>query len=219
MFDEYNNLIEEASRRIYAMAKRTDLDHAPLLSSRLNNNIWLKREDQQPVFSYKLRGAYNMIASLSDEERNRGVLTASAGNHAQGVAMATQGLGIKAIIVMPKTTPDIKVNSVKRMGAEVILHGNTYDDAKEYAIKMSNQTGMCYIPPYDHPLIIAGQATVGVELIEQYPGIPDIIFVPVGGGGLIAGIAAYTQANYPGIKIIGVEPDEAPCMHHAIAAG
>jgi threonine dehydratase len=219
MFDEYNNLIEEASRRIYAVAKRTDLDHAPLLSLRLNNNIWLKREDQQPVFSYKLRGAYNMIASLSEEDRLRGVLTASAGNHAQGVAMATQGLNIKAVIVMPKTTPEIKVNSVKRMGAEVILHGNNYDDAKDYALKLSSEKGMSYIPPYDHPLIIAGQATVGVELIEQHPTTPDIIFVPVGGGGLIAGIAAYTQAHYPDIKIIGVEPDEAPCMHHALAAG
>lgn len=219
MFDEYKNLIEEAGQRIYAVAKRTDLDHAPQLSLRHNNNIWLKREDQQPVFSYKLRGAYNMIASLSEEERERGVITASAGNHAQGVAMATQGLGIKAIIVMPKTTPEIKVASVKRMNAEVVLHGNTYDDAKDHALKMSKETGMCYIPPYDHPLIIAGQATVGVELIEQHPSTPDIIFVPVGGGGLIAGIAAYTRANYPDIKIIGVEPDEAPCMHHAIEAG
>ena len=219
MFDEYNNLIKEASRRINAVAKRTDLDHAPQLSLRHKNNIWLKREDQQPVFSYKLRGAYNMIASLSAEDRERGVITASAGNHAQGVAMATQGLDMKAIIVMPKTTPDIKINSVKRMGADVILHGNTYDDAKDYAINMSNEKGMCYVPPYDHPLIIAGQATVGVELIEQHPTAPDIIFVPIGGGGLIAGIAAYTQANYPDIKIIGVEPDEAPCMHHAIEAG
>jgi len=219
MFDEYNNLIEEASRRIYAVAKRTDLDHAPQLSLRHKNNIWLKREDQQPVFSYKLRGAYNMIASLSEADRERGVITASAGNHAQGVAMATEGLKMKAIIVMPKTTPDIKVNSVKRMGADVILHGNTYDDAKDYAINMSKEKGMCYVPPYDHPLIIAGQATVGVELIEQHPTMPDIIFVPVGGGGLIAGIAAYTQANYPDIKIVGVEPDEAPCMHHAIEAG
>lgn len=219
MFDEYNNLIKEASRRIYAVAKRTDLDHVPQLSLRHKNNIWLKREDQQPVFSYKLRGAYNMIASLPEADRERGVVTASAGNHAQGVAMATEGLNMKAIIVMPKTTPDIKVNSVKRMGAEVILHGNTYDDAKDYAINMSNEKGMCYVPPYDHPLIIAGQATVGVELIEQHPTMPDIIFVPVGGGGLIAGIAAYTQANYPDIKIIGVEPDEAPCMHHALAAG
>jgi threonine dehydratase len=219
MFDEYKNLIEEASQRVYAVAKRTDLDHAPQLSQRHNNNIWLKREDQQPVFSYKLRGAYNMIASLSEEERGRGVITASAGNHAQGVALAAQGLNIKAIIVMPKTTPEIKVGSVKRMNAEVVLHGNTYDDAKDHAINMSKETGMCYIPPYDHPLVIAGQATVGVELLEQHPDTPDIIFVPVGGGGLIAGIAAYTKANYPAIKIIGVEPDEAPCMHHAFEAG
>ncbi|MCZ6803118.1 MAG: threonine ammonia-lyase, biosynthetic [Proteobacteria bacterium] len=219
MFDEYKNLIEEASQRIYAVAKRTELDHAPQLSQRHNNNIWLKREDQQPVFSYKLRGAYNMIASLSEGDRERGVITASAGNHAQGVALAAQGLNLKAIIVMPKTTPDIKIDSVKRMNADVILHGNTYDDAKDHALNMSNETGMCYIPPYDHPLVIAGQATVGVELIDQHPGIPDIIFVPVGGGGLIAGIAAYTKANYPDIKIIGVEPDEAPCMHHAFEAG
>jgi threonine dehydratase len=219
MFDEYKNLIEEASRRIYAVAKRTDLDHAPQLSDRHHNNIWLKREDQQPVFSYKLRGAYNMIASLSEEERDRGVITASAGNHAQGVALAAQGLKMKAIIVMPKTTPDIKVSSVKRMNAEVVLYGNTYDDAKDHALKMSEESGMCYIPPYDHPLVIAGQATVGVELLEQHPTTPDIIFVPVGGGGLIAGIAVYLRENYPDIKIIGVEPDEAPCMHHAIEAG
>jgi threonine dehydratase len=219
MFDEYKNLIAEASRRIYAVAKRTDLDHAPQLSDRHHNNIWLKREDQQPVFSYKLRGAYNMIASLSEEERDRGVITASAGNHAQGVALAAQGLKMKAIIVMPKTTPDIKVSSVKRMNAEVVLYGNTYDDAKDHALKMSEESGMCYIPPYDHPLVIAGQATVGVELLEQHPTTPDIIFVPVGGGGLIAGIAVYLRENYPDIKIIGVEPDEAPCMHHAIEAG
>ena len=218
MFDEYKKLIEEAGQRIYTVAKRTDLDHAPQLSLRHNNNIWLKREDQQPVFSYKLRGAYNMIASLDKEERDRGVITASAGNHAQGVAMATQVLDMKAIIVMPKTTPDIKISSVKRMNAEVILHGNTYDDAKDYALNMSEETGMCYIPPYDHPLVIAGQATVGVELLEQHPTTPDIIFIPVGGGGLIAGIAAYTKENYPEIKIIGVEADEAPCMHHAIEA-
>ena len=219
MFDEYKKLIEDASRRVYAVAKRTDLDFAPQLSQRHSNNIWLKREDQQPVFSYKLRGAYNMIAALSGEDRKRGVITASAGNHAQGVALAAQGLDIKAIIVMPKTTPDIKVSSVKRMDAEVILHGNTYDDAKDYAIKMSEDTGMCYVPPYDHPLVIAGQATVAVELLDQHPKIPDIIFIPVGGGGLIAGIATYVRDNYPDIKIIGVEPDEAPCMHAAFEAG
>ncbi|MBL1142010.1 MAG: threonine ammonia-lyase, biosynthetic [Proteobacteria bacterium] len=218
MFEEYKKLIDEAGKRIYTVAKRTDLDHAPQLSQRLSNNIWLKREDQQPVFSYKLRGAYNMIASLSEEERKSGVITASAGNHAQGVALAAQGLALKAVIVMPKTTPDIKVSSVKRMNAEVVLHGNTYDEAKDHAYKLSKETGMYYIPPFDHPLVIAGQATVGVELLEQHPGKPDVIFVPVGGGGLIAGIAAYVKEHHPEIKIIGVEHDEAPSMHHAFEA-
>ncbi len=218
MFDEYKKLIEEAGQRIYTVAKRTDLDHAPQLSQRHNNNIWLKREDQQPVFSYKLRGAYNMIASLTEYERKLGVITASAGNHAQGVAMSAQGLNMKAVIVMPKTTPDIKIGSVKRMNAEVVLHGNTYDEAKDHALKMSEESAMCYIPPFDHPLVIAGQATVAVELLEQHPSTPDIIFVPVGGGGLIAGLAAYVKANYPDIKIIGVEHDEAPSMHAAFAA-
>jgi threonine dehydratase len=218
MFDEYKKLIEEAGQRIYTVAKRTDLDHAPQLSQRHNNSIWLKREDQQPVFSYKLRGAYNMIASLTKEEREHGVITASAGNHAQGVALAAQGLRMKAVIVMPKTTPDIKVGSVKRMNAEVILYGNTYDEAKDHALKLSEESGMCYIPPFDHPLVIAGQATVGVELLDQHPTKPDIIFVPVGGGGLIAGVAAYIKENYPEIKIIGVEHDEAPSMHHAFEA-
>ena len=219
MFDEYKKLIDEAGRRVYAVAKRTDLDFAPQLSERLHNQIWLKREDQQPVFSYKLRGAYNMLAALSDAERARGVIAASAGNHAQGVALAANQLGIKAIIVMPKTTPDIKVAAVKRMRGEVVLHGNTYDDAREHALVMSQEKDMCYIPPYDHPLVIAGQATVGVELMEQHSEPPDYIFVPVGGGGLIAGIAAYVKAHYPDIHIIGVEPDEAPCMHHAFEAG
>lgn len=218
MFEEYKKLIEEASERIYTVAKRTELDLAPQLSQRHRNNIWLKREDQQPVFSYKLRGAYNMIASLSGEERKRGVITASAGNHAQGVAMAAQGLNMKAIIVMPKTTPDIKIGSVKRMNAEVVLHGNTYDEAKDHALNMSDEKDMCYIPPFDHPLVIAGQATVAVELIEQHPTKPDIIFVPVGGGGLIAGLAAYVKECHPEIKIIGVEHDEAPSMHAAFEA-
>ena len=218
MFEEYKKLIDEAGERIYTVARRTDLDPAPQLSQRHNNNIWLKREDQQPVFSYKLRGAYNMIASLSDEDRQSGVITASAGNHAQGVAMAAQGLKMKAVIVMPKTTPDIKVTSVKRMQAEVILHGTTYDEAKDHAHKLSEETGMCYIPPFDHPLVIAGQATVGVELLEQHPSKPDVIFVPVGGGGLIAGLAAHVKAIHPEIKIIGVEHDEAPSMHAAFEA-
>ncbi len=219
MFDEYKKLIEEAEGRIYAVAKRTSLDHTPLLSARYNNNIRLKREDQQPVFSYKLRGAYNMIACLSEREKERGIIAASAGNHAQGVALSAQRLNIKAVIVMPKTTPEIKISAVTRMRAEVMLHGNTYDDAQEHALKISAEKNMRYIPPYDHPLIIAGQAVVGVELMAQHPATPDIIFVPVGGGGLIAGIAAYTKRYFPHVKVIGVEPDEAPCMHHAFAAG
>ena len=219
MFDEYKKLIEEASQRVYEVAKRTDLDYAPQLSARHNNKIWLKREDQQSVFSYKIRGAYNLIASLSKEEQDLGVVTASAGNHAQGVALAANHLNLESIIVMPKTTPEIKIDSVKRMGAEVILFGNTYDDAKEHALELSVEKGMQYISPYDHPLVIAGQATVGVELLEQHTNTPDIIFVPVGGGGLVAGIAAYTKANNADIKIIGVEPDEAPCMHQAFESG
>lgn len=219
MFDEYKALIDAATRRIYQVAKRTDLDFAPRLAERLDNRIWLKREDQQPVFSYKLRGAYNMMAALSDAGREKGVIAASAGNHAQGVALAAQKLRIQATIVMPKTTPEIKITSVKCMRAEVILHGNTYDEAKEYASRLSAEKDLGFIPPYDHPLVVAGQATVGIELMEQHPGRPDIIFVPVGGGGLIAGIAVYIKQQFPDISIIGVEPDEAPCMHHAFAAG
>lgn len=218
MFDEYKNLIQQALSNVYAVAKKTDLDHAPQISERFNNNIWLKREDQQPVFSYKLRGAYNMMASLSEDERQRGVIAASAGNHAQGVALSAKHLSMSAIIVMPKTTPEIKVDAVKRMQGEVVLHGNTYDDAKEYAHKLAEENNLTYIPPYDHPLVIAGQATAGVELLDQHPSQPDIIFVPVGGGGLIAGMAVHIKDKFPDITFIGVEPDEAPCMHAAIAA-
>ena len=217
--DEYKKLIAEARDRIYEVACKTSLDWAPQLSHRHGNNIWLKREDQQPVFSYKIRGAYNLMATLTDEECQRGVIAASAGNHAQGVALAADKLGIKAVIVMPKTTPEIKITSVKRLGAEVVLHGNTYDEAKDHALAMADEKKMVFIPPYDHPVVIAGQATVGVEILDQHPGTPDIIFVPVGGGGLIAGIALYAKAQNPDIRIIGVEPDEAPCMHHALDAG
>ena len=153
MFDEYKKLIDEACQRVYEVAKRTDLDYAPQLSARHNNTIWLKREDQQSVFSYKIRGAYNLIASLSKDERESGVITASAGNHAQGVSLAADHLNLQSIIVMPKTTPEIKIDSVKRMNAEVILFGNTYDDAKEHALKLSAEKGMHYISPYDLSLI------------------------------------------------------------------
>jgi threonine dehydratase len=216
---DYKKMIDEACGRVYEVARKTSLDFAPEVSSRHGNNIWLKREDQQPVFSYKLRGAYNLMASLSESERKKGVIAASAGNHAQGVALAGDRLGIEAVIVMPKTTPEIKVTAVKRLGAEVVLHGNNYDEAKDYAINVAKDEGKAYIPPYDHPLVIAGQATVAVEIMDQHPTQPDIIFVPVGGGGLIAGIVAYLQEVSPEITIIGVEPDEAPCMHAALAAG
>ncbi|MEX0951050.1 MAG: threonine ammonia-lyase, biosynthetic [Gammaproteobacteria bacterium] len=219
MFDEYKELIRAAGERVYTVACKTALDAAPALSKRLDNNIWLKREDQQPVFSYKLRGAYNLIASLSADVASKGVIAASAGNHAQGVALSAQRLGLQATIVMPKTTPEIKVAAVRRLGAHTIMHGNTYDEAREHAHKLAEESGQAFIPPYDHPLVIAGQATVGVEILEQHASGPDIIFVPVGGGGLIAGIAAHIKAIRPDIRIIGVEPDEAPCMHAALAAG
>jgi threonine dehydratase len=219
MLNEYKKLISEACGRVYAVARETSLDIAPELSRRHNNNIWLKREDQQPVFSYKLRGAFNLMATLSEEAKQQGVIAASAGNHAQGVALAADKLGIEASIIMPKTTPEIKITAVKRLGANVILHGNTYDEAKDHAVILANEKSMAFIPPYDHPIVIAGQATVGVEILKQHPGMPDIIFIPVGGGGLIAGIAAHVKEQNPDIKIIGVEPDEAPCMHHALSAG
>jgi len=219
MFDEYKQLIKEAATRVYDVARKTSLDLAPQLSANYGNNIRLKREDQQPVFSYKLRGAYNLMASLSDAEKQRGVIAASAGNHAQGVALAGKVLGIPATIVMPKTTPEIKVSAVRRLGGKVILHGNNYDDAREHADAIVKQEGMVYIPPYDHPLVIAGQATIGVELLEQHPTVPDMVFAPVGGGGLIAGIAVYLKSMHPDIRIIGVESDEAPSMYRALEAG
>ena len=152
MFDEYKELIQEASERVYKVALKTDLDHAPVLSERLNNTVWLKREDQQPVFSYKLRGAYNLIVSLNEAERQRGVVTASAGNHAQGVALAARRLAIPATIVMPMTTPEIKVAAVKRLGGQTLLHGNTYDDAKDHALKLAEQTPAELYPPVRSPL-------------------------------------------------------------------
>jgi len=216
MFKDYAEKIRNA--RVYDVAKKTPLDAAPGLSTRLNNRVLLKREDLQPVFSFKLRGAYNKIANLSEARQQKGVIAASAGNHAQGVALAARRLGLDALIVMPKTTPDIKVRAVEQMGGEVILHGNAYDDAFEHATEVAKQRGMTFIPPYDDPDVIAGQGTVAMEILEQHPSPIHAIFVPVGGGGLIAGIAAWVKTLRPDIKIIGVEPEDAPCMHAALAA-
>ena len=217
MQNDYLKMVLKAP--VYDVAKETPLDPMNSLSKRLNNHVWLKREDMQPVFSYKLRGAYTLMASLSEAERARGVITASAGNHAQGVAVAAGKLGIQALIVMPKTTPEIKVNSVRRLNAEIVLHGNAYDDASEYAHQLAEERGLTYIPPYDHPMVIAGQGTVGMEIMRQHHGHVDAIFVPVGGGGLIAGVAAYVKAISPETKIIGVEADESACLKAALAAG
>ena len=203
---------------VYELAKETPLDAASLLTRRLGNDVFLKREDQQPVFSFKLRGAYNKIVSLSDEERDSGVIAASAGNHAQGVALSARKLGLQAVIVMPKTTPDIKVSSVAEMGAEVILHGNTYDDACDQAKAVAAERGLTFIHPYDDPLVIAGQGTIARELLEQKPLI-DVVFVPVGGGGLISGMAVWFKTHSPATRVIGVEPDDAPCMYEALAQG
>ncbi len=205
--------------RVYDVAEKTRLDYASNLSKRFDNNIWIKREDMQPVFSFKLRGAYNKISSLPKEILAKGVIAASAGNHAQGVALAAMKLGIPATIVMPKTTPEIKVLAVQSRQAEVILHGTTYDDASKYAQQLVKQRGLSYIHPYDDEEVIAGQGTIGMEILQQHTGKIGSIFVPVGGGGLIAGIAAYVKYLRPEVKIIGIEPEDAACLYSAIQAG
>ncbi len=203
--------------RVYDVAKETRLDLMSRLSRRFDNRILLKREDLQPVFSFKLRGAYNKIYNLPQEQRDKGVIAASAGNHAQGVALAAQRLNIRAVIVMPKTTPSIKVAAVRAYGAKIVLHGDAYDDAYQHAAELAGKEGLTFVHPYDDPDVIAGQGTVAVEILRQHPDAIHAIFVPVGGGGLIAGISAYVKALYPEIKIIGVEPEDAPSMHHALA--
>lgn len=215
--DTYIKKILQA--RVYDVAEKTRLDYATNLSQRFNNHILIKREDTQPVFSFKLRGAYNKIANLSESKLSKGIIAASAGNHAQGVALSAASLDIPAIIVMPKTTPEIKITAVKNHGAEVVLHGTTYDDASIHAQHLVEQRKLTYVHPYDDPEVIAGQGTIGMEILQQHTGELDAIFVPVGGGGLIAGIAAYVKYLRPEIKIIGVEPTEAACLHAALKAG
>ncbi|WP_415886224.1 threonine ammonia-lyase, biosynthetic [Neptuniibacter sp. QD37_6] len=217
MPDRYIKKILEA--RVYDVAIETPLDEAKGLSERLNNRIMLKREDEQPVFSFKLRGAYNKLSQLTDEERACGVVAASAGNHAQGLAMSAKHLGVKATIVMPKTTPDVKVNNVRRLGGKVVLHGDAYDDAAAHAQKLVAEKGMTYVHPFDDPDVIAGQGTVAMEILRQESGPIEAIFVPVGGGGLVAGIAAYVKYLRPETKVIGVESEDSACLKAALDAG
>ena len=206
--------------KVYDVAIETSLEAAPRLSRRLDNRVLFKREDLQPVFSFKIRGAYNKIAQLSDTAAQRGVICASAGNHAQGVALGARTRGIRAVIVMPLTTPDIKVQAVAELGAEIVLHGDDYDEAYERATELARERGLVFVHPFDDPDVIAGQGTIAMEILRQWHGDDiDAIFVPVGGGGLIGGIAAYAKSLYPRIKIIGVEPEDAAGMYESLRAG
>jgi threonine dehydratase len=214
MLERYLKMI--LNSRVYDVACETPLVYAERLSRRLDNDVRMKREDLQPVHSFKCRGAYNRIASLSDEECAGGVIAASAGNHAQGVALAASKRGIKALIVMPRTTPSIKVDAVRHYGARILLAGDAYDEAYAHATRVADEEGMVFIHPYDDPEVIAGQGTVGLEVLREHPAGLHAVFVPVGGGGLIAGVAACIKALQPSIKVIGVEPDEAPCMYEAL---
>jgi len=205
--------------RVYDVAIESPLEEAPRLSRRLGNRVLLKREDLQPVFSFKLRGAYNRIAHLSDAAAKRGVVCASAGNHAQGVALAARRRGISAVIVMPRTTPQIKVQAVIDLGGEVVLHGDDYDTALDRALELARQRSLVFVHPFDDPDVIAGQGTIGMELLRQTGGNLDAIFVPVGGGGLIAGISVYVKYLYPNIRVIGVEPEDAAGMYESLKSG
>ena len=217
MLCDYLQLILTA--RVYDVAQETPLEYAPNLSSRLNNKVLLKREDMQSVFSFKLRGAYNKMVNLSPDMLAQGVIAASAGNHAQGVALGASKLGTQAIIVMPVTTPQVKIDAVKARGGVVVLHGDTYDDAYTYARQLEAEKNLTFIHPFDDPHVIAGQGTIGMEIMRQCQQPIHAIFVAIGGGGLIAGIAAYIKRLRPEIKIIGVEPVDADAMHQSLKAG
>jgi threonine dehydratase len=216
----YGGLLHDVlTSRVYDVARETPLETAPRLSRRLGCEVLLKREDLQPVFSFKLRGAHNRIAHLDDAQLSRGVIASSAGNHAQGVAYSARRLGLRAVIVMPQTTPDIKVEAVRELGAEVVLCGDTYADAEARAEMLAAEGGLTFVHPFDDPLVIAGQGTVGEEILRQAHGRLGAVFVPVGGGGLVAGIAGYVKALMPQVRIVGVEPYEADAMYRSLAAG
>ncbi len=214
--DDYLQRILKA--RVYDVAIETPLELATNLSTRLHNQIWLKREDLQPVFSFKLRGAYNRMVQLSKDELTRGVVASSAGNHAQGVALSASHLKCRAVIVMPITTPAVKVNAVKAQKAEVVLYGETYDESYKKALRISEEEGLTFIHPFDDPEVIAGQGTIALEILRQCEKPPHSIYVAVGGGGLISGIAAFIKNLWPQVEVIGVEPEDACAMTQSLAA-
>jgi threonine dehydratase len=212
-------LLRILNAKVYDVAIETPLEPAPGLSRRLNNTVFFKREDLQEVFSFKIRGAYNKMAHLDPEDRARGVIACSSGNHAQGVALAANRLGCDAVIVMPSTAPSLKVDAVRQRGAEVVLHGESFDEAYRYALELQAERGLTLVHPFDDPDVIAGQGTIGMEILRQHGGPIDAIFVAIGGGGLIAGVAAYVKQVRPGIKIIGVQHDESTAMADSLRAG
>ncbi|MEJ6006376.1 threonine ammonia-lyase, biosynthetic [Paucibacter sp. AS339] len=205
--------------RVYEAARETSLTPAKNLSKRLGNKIWLKREDEQPVFSFKLRGAYNKMAHLSAEQLARGVICASAGNHAQGVALSAKKLGCRAVIVMPATTPKLKIDAVHSLGGEVVLHGDSYTDAYGHALALEKEQGLTFVHPFDDPDVIAGQGTIAMEVLRQHQGPIDAIFCAIGGGGLISGVAAYIKSVRPEIKVIGVQTRDSDAMVRSVRAG
>ncbi|RKP51811.1 threonine ammonia-lyase, biosynthetic [Pararobbsia silviterrae] len=218
--DDYLRKILTA--RVYDLARKTSLDPARQLSTRLRNTVWLKREDTQPVFSFKIRGAYNKLMQLDPETRARGVVTASAGNHAQGVALSAMRLGIPAVIVVPVTTPEVKIDAIRAHGGpavEIVQHGQSYSDAYEHAFALGQARELTFVPAFDDPDVIAGQGTVGLEIVSQHPGPVDAIFVPIGGGSLAAGVAACIKAVRPEIRVIGVQIEDSCAMARSLDAG
>lgn len=205
--------------RVYDVAIESLLEPARRLSERLGNQVLLKREDTQPVFSFKLRGAYNKMAHLSKPQLDRGVICASAGNHAQGVALGAKRLGCRALIVMPTTTPRLKIDAVKALGAEVVLHGDSYSDAYRHALSLETSEGLTFVHPFDDPDVIAGQGTIAMEILRQHQGPMDAVFVAIGGGGLISGVAAYIKAVRPEIQVIGVQTIDSDAMVQSVRAG
>src|SRR5690554_6559712 len=205
--------------RVYEVALQSPLDRLDRMSARLDAEVLLKREDLQPIHSFKVRGAYNRIVRLSPQERDSGVICASAGNHAQGVALAAQKLGLNATVVMPVTTPSVKVTAVRHLGGKVVLHGDTFEEAFAHASQLERKLGLVFIHPFDDPYVVAGQGTVATELLHQHPDDIEAIVVPVGGGGLAAGVATYVKFLRPDIRVIGVEPVDSASMTAALGAG